>query len=188
MPNNAAAEKAGSTEHGDDAMVHGSHGLDFVSSCRPSRPDGSGHVDGTPTDHYLPPGLPRTDWDRSCPSTDLVEHRSATGRKPSTAGDNARCPMPSVEPGQFVGQQPAGLQGAGPLAKPASFDPFLERRSHRIKRRNSRDHNPGSAGNHGCSRTAALSALPLYGRSKSERLSDFSILSVRSSPDRRSTR
>jgi hypothetical protein len=44
MPNNAAAEKPGSTEHGDDAMVHGSHGLDFVSSCRPSRPGGSGHV------------------------------------------------------------------------------------------------------------------------------------------------
>jgi len=34
MPNNAAAEKPGSSEHGDDAMVHGGHGLDLVSSCQ----------------------------------------------------------------------------------------------------------------------------------------------------------
>jgi hypothetical protein len=37
MPNNAAAEKPGSTEHGDDAMLHGSHGLD--SSAHVGCPD-----------------------------------------------------------------------------------------------------------------------------------------------------
>ncbi len=30
----------------------------------------SGHLNSTPTDHHLSPGLPRTDWDRSRPSTD----------------------------------------------------------------------------------------------------------------------
>lgn len=51
-------------------IVHGRRGSNSPAYVELSRPCCSGHLNSTATDHHLSPGLPRTDWDRSRPSTD----------------------------------------------------------------------------------------------------------------------
>jgi hypothetical protein len=51
MPNDAAAEKPGSAEHGDGAIVRGCHGSNSPVHVGAISTYGSGNMDGLPTDY-----------------------------------------------------------------------------------------------------------------------------------------